>query len=132
MAFCRQMQDDVRLEVGQRRLHRRRVGDIRPNELKMRMILHRHERIEIARIGELIDDKDMMVGGGDGMPHEGGADEPCPTRHQKASSHQRSTYTKQLQLAVRRVLNFVAMDALYRCSRWLAFGMRGRNLAATW
>ena len=88
MAFCRQMQDDVRLEVGQRRLHRRRVGDIRPNEPKARMVLHRHERIEIARIGELIDDKDMMVGGGDGMPHEGGADEPCPTRHQKALRHQ--------------------------------------------
>jgi hypothetical protein len=96
MAFCRQMQDDVRLEVGQRRLHRRRVGDIRPHKPKARMVLHRHERIEIARIGELIDDKDMMVGGGDGMPHEGGADEPCPTRDQKASSHQRSTYTKEL------------------------------------
>ena len=83
MAFCRQMQDDVRMEVGQRRLHRRRVGDIRPHKPKARMVLHRHERIEIARVGELIDDKDMMVGGGDGMPHEGGADEPCPTRHQE-------------------------------------------------
>jgi hypothetical protein len=50
--------------------------------------IHRHERIEIARIGELIDDKDMMVGGGYGMPHEGGADEPCSTRHQETLRHQ--------------------------------------------
>ena len=52
------------------------------------MILHRRERIEIAGIGELVDDKDMMVGGGKGMPHEGGANEPCPTRHQKTLRHQ--------------------------------------------
>ena len=88
MAFRRQMQDDVGLEVGQRSLHRRRVGDIRPDESKARMVLHRRQRIEIARIGELVDDKDMMVGGGNGMPHEGGADEPCPARHQKTLRHQ--------------------------------------------
>jgi hypothetical protein len=43
MAFGRQMQNDVRLELGQGRLHRRRVGDIRPDESKARLVLHRHE-----------------------------------------------------------------------------------------
>ena len=31
---------------------------------------------------------DMVVRGGNGMPHEGGADEPCPARHQKTLRHQ--------------------------------------------
>src|SRR5262245_31128795 len=52
------------------------------------MVLHRRKRGEVAGVGELVDDEDVMVGGGNGMPHEGGADKSCPSCHQKTLPHQ--------------------------------------------
>ena len=87
VAFRRQMQDHVRLEIVECFAHCRRVGDICANKLKAWMILDRRKRIEIAGIGELVDDKDVVLGSGKRMPNKGGADEPCPARHQKTLCH---------------------------------------------
>ena len=88
MAFRRQMHDHVGLEISERRLHRSRIGNVGSEETKARMILDRLQRVEVARVGQLVDDEDIMAGRGEDMPHQGGADESCPARHQKTLRHQ--------------------------------------------
>ena len=95
VAFRRQVQNHVGLEIGEGAPHRRCVGDIRPNELKARVVLYRRQRIEVAGVGKLVEDKGVMADG-EGMPHEGGADKTCPARHQKTLRHQAPVPTNEV------------------------------------
>ena len=60
MAFGGKMHHGVRLIALEQLAHLRRVGDIGAHEGVARIVRHRRERIEIARIGELVDHQHLM------------------------------------------------------------------------
>ena len=71
MAFRGQMHDQIGLKTSEKVANCFRVSDIRPSKAIASMILYRLQRIETTSVGQLVDHKDMIVRGGNQMPHHG-------------------------------------------------------------
>ena len=84
MAFGGEMHHGVRLKALEHLAHLRRIGDVRAHERVARIVRHRRERIQIARIGELVDHQHLMVGLADDVANHRGADEARAAGDQNA------------------------------------------------
>ncbi len=76
VAFRREMHHGVGRKALEQFAHPRRIGDVSANKGIARVVRHGCERVEIARIGELVDHQHLMRRLADDVTHNGGADEP--------------------------------------------------------
>ena len=89
MALGRQMHDDVRLEALEQLAHLRRVRDVGAHERVARIVRHGRERVEIARIGELVDHQHLMRRLADEVAHDRRADEAGAAGDENTLRHHR-------------------------------------------
>src|SRR5471030_158902 len=75
MAFSGEMHNHVRLEVLNDFAKAGCIGNVGPNEAVAGVLCDRHKRLEIARIGELVDNEHIMRRFFDDMAYNRRADE---------------------------------------------------------
>src|SRR5215213_4417995 len=92
MALCREMHHGLGLEAFEQLAHFRAIRDIGASERVTRVVRHGHKRVEIARIGQLVDHENLMLGISDDVAHQRGADEAGAAGHEDALEHQLPSY----------------------------------------
>ena len=83
MAFGRQMHHDIRAELLDERAHGRCVANINLLEPVASIFRHAGEIIEITRVGELVENADLVAGVLNEVTHNCGADETGPAGNGK-------------------------------------------------
>ena len=74
----------VNVILGHRRQHDFAVGNIALHKAEVGQLIHRSQVFRVARIGELVQADDGVIGVGFGhVAHEVAANEACPTRHEE-------------------------------------------------
>ena len=92
MALGRKMHHDVRLEAFEQFAQMRHVRDVAAHERVARIVRHGRERVEIARIGELVHHQDLMRRVTDDMAGDRRADEAGAAGNQDTLRHHRPSY----------------------------------------
>ena len=77
MGFSCKVDNTIGLEVINHRLNQIGVGDVAFNKLIAGIVCHGDQVIQVACIGELVQVEDVVVGFGDLLQDEVGADESC-------------------------------------------------------
>ena len=86
MAFCREVNNDINLLGGQERAEGIRITDVELNETVIGIVSNVAKRLQIARIGELVDiDHAVLVVAGQPAAHCR-PDEPCSAGDQISHS----------------------------------------------
>src|SRR5262245_25652393 len=80
MALRRQMHDRVRIETRKNVDNSRPITDIGKAKMIPWMTLDRSKRGKIAGVGQLVDDKHLVIAMADEMPDQRRSDEPCSAR----------------------------------------------------
>ncbi len=75
VALGGKVQDGVGLMLGKQRLERRPVADVGLREVIRRVRIGVGKRIEVPRVGQLVDVDDLPLGFGEGFAYDGRADE---------------------------------------------------------
>jgi hypothetical protein len=71
MALRGQVHDKVGAIVREQLANGLSVGDVGPNKAVPKTILYRCQRVEIAGLGKIFDDQDLVLGRRNQMPHYG-------------------------------------------------------------
>ena len=94
MALGGEMHHGVRREALERFAHFGVVRDVGAHEGVARIVRHGRERVEIARIGELVDHQHLMRRLADDVAHDRRADEARAAGDEEALSHHAPSYLK--------------------------------------
>jgi hypothetical protein len=84
MAFGGKMDHRVRLVALEDGADRNRIADVMLFECVFRIARDRRQRVEIARLGQLVENHDVVAEIQDEMPADGRPDEPGSSRDQNA------------------------------------------------
>src|SRR3954467_2646919 len=119
MAFGSQMHHCVRLIAFEQLTHLRRIGDVGAHEGVARIVRHWCERVEVARVGELVDHQHLVLGLANDSAYHRGADESRAAGHEDAFGHQWPSYLNGETKSAKRVSLRSLSD---RTSSWDATG----------
>jgi len=88
MALGGQMHDHVRPKAAHDLAHLARVDDVASHEAEARIPCHGREIVEVAGIGQLVEDDHLVWRRVDDFPRHGRADEASAAGHENALGHE--------------------------------------------
>ena len=98
MTFSREVNDGLRLILGQGLRQNPRVIDIASDKDMPRVILEANQILQVARVGQLVVVDDPAAGLADRLEHEIRSNEPCSAGHNDAVKHKRTELPRIFQM----------------------------------